>query len=316
MTARRIDTHHHFVPPFYREWLESKGVGAGGLLIPEWSPQASLELMEAHEIETAVLSVSTPGVEPGRPSEARAMARRLNEYAAEIVRQHDGRFRFFAILTLPDVDGALAELAYALDELSAEGVVLHGNCKGIYLGDPRFDPLFDELQRREAVVFVHPSVPPGPGVPGIPAYAADFLLDSVRAALNLARTGTLDRCPDLKIILSHGGGFLPFAGARLSALADSGGSVEHGYRLLQRFYLDSALASSPFALPSTLAWAQSDHLTFGSDFPYARPEHVAAFTAALDQDQRVDHEALNRANAAALLPRRHEHSLAREGMGS
>jgi predicted TIM-barrel fold metal-dependent hydrolase len=297
----RVDTHHHVVPPFYRDWLAEKGVAAGGLPIPDWSPEASLELMDRHEIETAVVSVSTPGVEPGEGDEARAVARRLNEYAADLAREHQRRFRFFACLTLPDVDGALAELAYALDELDAAGVVLYANSKGVYLGDPMFDPLFDELQRRQAVVFIHPSTLPGPGVPGIPAYAADFLLDTVRAALYLARSGTLDRCPDIKPILSHSGGFLPFAGARLSGMADGDGSVERGYALLQRLCLDTALASSPFALPSTLAWAQPDHITYGSDFPYARAEHVAAFTAALDQFEAIDHDAVNRDNALRLF---------------
>lgn len=303
MGLSRIDTHHHFVPSFYGDWLRERGVEAGGLPIPEWTPESSLELMDAHGIETAILSISTPGVEPGDQREARGMARRLNEYAAELVSVHPGRFGFFATLPLPDVDGALDELAYGLDDLGADGVVLHANAKGIYLGDPELDKLFDELQRRQQTIFIHPSTLPGPGVPGIPAYAADFLLDSVRAALNLARTGTLDRCPDIKFILSHGGGFLPFAAARLSGLADSDGSLEHGFEMLQRFYLDSALASSPFALPSTLAWAQPDHLTFGSDNPYARPEHISAFTAALDQFAAVDHDALNRTNAERLFPR-------------
>ena len=267
MKPRRIDTHHHIVPAFYRDWLQETGV------------------------------------EPGSQQVARAMARKLNEYCAELAQEHPGRFGFFASLTLPDVDGALQELDYAYTELGADGVALHANCKGVYLGDPIFDLVFEELDRRRAVVFVHPSTLPGPGVPGIPAYAADFLLDSVRAALNLARSGTLERCPEIRVILSHAGGFLPFAGTRLSGVADSGGSIEHGYDLLQRFYLDSALASSPFALPSTLAWAQPDHLTYGSDFPYARTEHVAAFTAALDQFDAVDHDAVNRRNAEQLFPR-------------
>jgi predicted TIM-barrel fold metal-dependent hydrolase len=303
MTSRRIDTHHHLVPPFYREWLLEYGVDAGGLPIPEWSPEASLELMDSHGIETAIVSVSTPGVEPGEPARARAMARKLNEYAADLHRQHPRRFGFFATLTLPEVDGALKELAYAYDHLEADGVVLHANSKGVYLGDQALDPLFDELQRRRATVFVHPSALPGPGVPGIPAYAADFLLDTVRAALNLARAGTLDRCPDVNLILSHSGGFLPFAGARLSGLADEDGSLERGYQRMQRFYLDTALSSSPFALPATLAWAQPDRITYGSDFPYARPEHIWGFTAALDQFGAVDHDAVNHANAEMLFPR-------------
>ena len=301
MSAGRIDTHHHLVPTFYRDWLRGKGVEAGGLPIPEWSPEASLELMEANEIETAIVSVSTPGVEPGSLEEAREMARRLNDYAAELGRNYPDRFGFFATLTLPDVGGALAELERAYDELGARGVVLPANAEGVYLGDAAFDELFDELQRRKALIFVHPATLPGPGVPGIPAYVADFLLDTVRAALSLARSGTLDRCPDIKPILAHSGGFLPFAGARLSGTVDSDGSLERGYNLLQRFYLDTALASSPFALPSTVAWVPADQLLYGSDFPYARPEHVWAFTAGLDQFADVDHDAVTRNNAERLL---------------
>ncbi|MDR3530902.1 MAG: amidohydrolase family protein [Rhodopila sp.] len=103
------------------------------------------------------------------------MAREVNEYAAKVVADHPGRFGFYATLTLPDVDGALAEAAYALDTLHADGVVLHAHSKGTYLGDPRFDPLMDELNRRKAVVFAHPSTLPGDTVPGIPAYVADLL---------------------------------------------------------------------------------------------------------------------------------------------
>lgn len=304
MSRNRIDTHHHVISPFYRQWLDVKGVDAGGLPIPDWDPVTDLALLDEHEIQTAILSVSTPGVEPADdPDEARSVARRLNEYSAELVRDHPGRYGFFATLTLPDVDGALEELSYALDDLGVDGVVLHANSKGIYLGDPAFDALFAELQRRAAVVFVHPSALPGPGVPGIPAYAADFLLDSVRAALNLARSGTLDRCPDVKFILSHAGGFLPFAGVRVAGLADAGGDRGKGFALMQRFYLDSALAGSGFALPSTLAWAPPDHLTFGTDFPYAPADVVAGFTMMLDSFDAVDHGAVDRGNAAALFPR-------------
>jgi len=257
----RIDTHHHIVPPAYREWLAGKGVDAGGLPIPAWSADADLEVMDANNIQTAILSVSTPGVEPGELREARRMAREVNEYAATVGAEHPGRFCFYATLTLPDLDGALAEAAYAFDELDAAGVVIYANSKGTYLGDPQFDPLMEELDRRHAAVFVHPSELPGPAVPGIPPYVADFLLDSVRAAFNLCRSGTMDRCPNIKVLLSHAGGFLPYAATRLSFFASPTGSPEDGMELLRRFYLDTALASSPFALPSLLAFADPTHIT-------------------------------------------------------
>jgi 6-methylsalicylate decarboxylase len=131
------------------------------------------------------------------------------------VRKHPDQLGFFATLTLPDVKGSLNELAYAFDQLHADGVVLLANSRGIYLGDQSFDPLFDELNRRKAVVFIHPSFLYGVDpLKDVPPFIADFLLDTTRAAIRLAGSGTLDRCPDLKVILSHAGGFVPYAAYR------------------------------------------------------------------------------------------------------
>jgi predicted TIM-barrel fold metal-dependent hydrolase len=179
----------------------------------------------------------------------------------------------------------------------------------VYLGDPALDPLFDELQHQTMVAFVHPSTLPGPPPLGVPAYAADFLLDTVRAALVLARSGTLERCPDVKLILSHGGGFLPYAGARLSGLAaqedpaTGHGDVALGFQRLQRFYLDTALASSPYSLPSLSAWTPPEQVLYGSDYPFAPAHIVGLFTAALDQYDAVDYGAVTLQNALALFPR-------------
>jgi predicted TIM-barrel fold metal-dependent hydrolase len=150
MSFLRIDTHSHVVPPEYAEWLRGKGVLAGGLPIPSWDADTTLALMDRHQIATAVLSVSTPGVHLDDGADARAMARHVNEYTAQMVRDHPGRFGFFATLPLPDVDGALTELDRAFETLGADGVVLLANHRGVYLGDPRFDAVFDELQRRQA----------------------------------------------------------------------------------------------------------------------------------------------------------------------
>jgi predicted TIM-barrel fold metal-dependent hydrolase len=305
-TPRRIDTHHHVVPAGYAAWLRRKGQRAGGLPIPDWSPEASLALMDARGIETAILSVSTPGVHLGDAAEARAMAREVNEYAAEVVRAHADRFGFFATLCAPDVPGSLEELAHAFDVLQADGVILLANSRGVYLGDKELDPLFEELDRRKAVVFVHPAVPPGlDPVPGIPAFVADFLLDTTRAAISLARSGTLERHPDLKIILSHAGGFVPYAAFRLSAASSASGNAFDGIGLLKRFYFDIALSGSPSALPSLLAFAEPDHVLFGSDFPYASSGVVEAFTGmyqgfGLAPAQRAS---IDRGAAQQLFPR-------------
>lgn len=305
---RRIDTHHHVVPPEYAAWLRSRGLAAGGLPIPDWSREAALALMDKFSVRTAILSVSTPGVHLGDDTEARHWAREVNEYAASMVRSHPDRFGHFATLCLPDVEGSLRELAHAFDELHADGVVLLANCRGIYLGDARLDPVFDELNRRKAVVFVHPTQPPGlEALLGLPTFVADFLLDTTRAAIRLAASGTLDRCPDMKVILSHAGGFVPYAAYRFSAAASPTGNPIDGIAQLQKFYFDTALSGSPTALPSLLAFAKPGHVTFGSDWPYAPDVAVGAFTGmyetyAIDAAQR---ESIDRGAAERLFPRLH-----------
>jgi predicted TIM-barrel fold metal-dependent hydrolase len=303
---RRIDVHHHMVPPAYAGWLRGRGLAAGGLPIPDWSAEASLALMDERGIETAILSVSTPGVHLGDDGEARARAREVNEFAAKVVHDHPARFGFFATLTLPDVGGALAELAYAFDALGADGVVLLANSRGVYLGDARLDPLFDELNRRRAVVFVHPSIIPGlEPVPGVPAFVADFLLDTTRAAILLARSGTLDRCPDLTVILSHAGGFVPYAAHRIAIAASAAGNPLEGMTRLERFHFDTALSSSPTALPSLLAFAEPGHVHFGSDFPYAPAGAVAAFAGLYERHPLADAQraSIDRGAAERLFPR-------------
>lgn len=205
----RIDVHQHLLPPAYRAWLEGQGIqDAGGRALPDWSAEEALRLMDRQQIGTAVLSLSAPGTSlPGK--ESAGMARQVNEFAAELVKDRPDRFGFFAATPLPDVDAALESTAYALDELSADGVCLLANNDGTYLGDPSFEPLLAELDHRAAVVFVHPAALPAPPVPGIPPFAVDFLLDTTRAAVNLVLQDVPRRFPNLKIILSHGGGFVP-----------------------------------------------------------------------------------------------------------
>ncbi len=314
MTARRrIDVHQHIVPPTYAAWLHAKGASdAAGRALPDWSAEGALAVMEQHDIATAILSVSTPGVRldpgPRGVDEARAKAREVNEFSARVVRDHPGRFGFFATVTLPDVDGALAELAYAFDVLGAAGVILLANTHGRYLGDPADEPLLAELDRRAAVILVHPSVLPGPAVPGVPPFAADFLLDTTRAAYRLVQSGAVRRHPNLKLILSHAGGFLPYASHRLMAamLAEGGRSPVEILDDLQSFYFDTALSGSPATLPSLLAFAKPGHVLFGSDWPFAPAPAVSYFTGQLDAYAALGadgHAAIDRDNAAALFPK-------------
>ncbi len=305
-TLQRIDTHHHIVPAAYAAWLKRKGMeAAGGLPIPQWSADSALALMDKYRIRTAIMSISTPGVHLGDDAEAREKAREVNEYAAEVVRKNPSRFGFFATLCLPDVKGSLDEVAYALDRLHADGVVLLANIRGVYLGDRAFDSLFDELNRRKAVVFVHPSQLYGVDPPkGIPPYIADFLLDTTRAAVRLAGSGTRARCPAWKVILSHAGGFVPYAAYRIAGAASPKRDFADGLAQLQKFYLDLALSGSPTVLPSLMAFAKPDHVLYGTDWPYAADAIVGAFTEryegySFDNARRAS---IDRGNAEALFP--------------
>lgn len=307
-----IDLHHHTIPTPYREALSRRGIAAaGGRDLPEWSPDQSLGVMDRHGIATAVLSVSAPGVHFGDDREARELARRCNEASAELVAAHPTRFGFFASLPMPDPDGAAAEAAYALDELGADGVVfMSSHHDGSYLGDPRFDPVLAELDRRSAVAFVHPVAPAFSdqiGV-GIPAFAMEFTFDTTRAAFNLAHTGALERYRNIRFVLSHAGGTVPYLVARfdllwftddeLAARAPQGASA-----YMRSMYYDTALSANPHALSSLTELVGSDHIVFGSDFPFA-PELVTQLTvdglAAYPLDEE-DRRRVERGTALELL---------------
>lgn len=302
--AARIDTHHHAVPDFYRSWLARHGAVADGLPLPKWSPESSRRHLKLTGARTAILSVTTPHVQAGSRSDARAMARELNEYLHGLVAADPGTFGFFATLPLPDGEAALDELARAFDGLAADGVCLLANYGGTYLGDPAHEPLFRALDARAAVVFVHPATLPGPGVPGLPPVPADSLLDLTRAALNLARRGVLTRYPRVRFLLAHAGGFVPFAAPRLAAAASARNNPVEGFRLLRRFYFDTALSGTPYALPALLRFAAKGHVTYGSDFPLA-PQVASLASAAFQSVARVGRggAGVAHANAEALFPR-------------
>lgn len=304
----RVDTHQHIVPPVWARALEASSY-FGGQPTPAWSPEAALELMNELSIRTAIVSVGRPGLAFVGPDRAPALARQVNEFAAELRRSHPVRFGFFACLPLPDVDAALAELTYALDELGADGTILLTNYDGRYLGDPAFEPLMEVLERRDVVTFIHPTEPPGPGVPGVPPFSADFLLDTTRAALNLVRNGVVVRRPGLRMILSHAGGFVPYAAHRIASLTEGANghvtSRDDFVRDLRTFWFDTALSANPYTLPALLRFADPARVLYGSDWPYARGDNAQYFTAQLDDypltlEQR---DSIMYRNATALIPR-------------
>ncbi|MFE3554875.1 amidohydrolase family protein [Streptomyces sp. NPDC059193] len=221
--------------------------------------------MDRRSIDVGVLSYPAPLAAPDDLAGARQGARSVNEYTAEVVKGRPDRFGHFAALPLPDVDGALAEAAHALDVLRANGMVVLSNAHGRYLGDPAFEPLWAELDARAAVVLVHPTAPPGPPVPGLPGPLVDFPYDTARTALHMALAGVPGRYPRMRLILPHTGGFLPYAAQRFAVAAHlhPGSTPEGLLAELRRFSFDTALSAGPAALPSLLAFAEPGHVLYG-----------------------------------------------------
>lgn len=306
----RIDTHHHMLAPDYRKALQKAGIeDAGGRALPDWSPEGSLQTMAELDVATAVLSVSAPGTTfLPNPADATALAIDVNDYSAELVAATPDRFGFFATVPMPHVDAAVTESVRALDQLNADGVVLLANHVGTYLGQDGQDDLWAALDARSAVVFIHPAELPGPTVPGVAPFATDFLLDTTRAAYLLVRNGIRRKYPKIRFILSHAGGFVPYASHRMAVaiMGDTGRSPADSLDDFASFYFDTALSSSAAALPTLLAFAEPGHVTFGSDWPFAPVAAGQLFAAGLDTYDGLDadaRQAINRTNALALFPR-------------
>jgi len=272
-----VDTHHHILPDFFWQATEKGGDPVGGIAPPPWSRASALSFLDDAGIDVAVTSISTPGVHTGDDAAARLLARQCNELAAEMIRDRPDRYAGFACLPLPDVDGALAELAYALDDLRLDGILLFSNVRGVYLGDPRFAPLFNELERRAAVVFVHPNPSPDPSAHslGLPDTLIDFTADTTRAIAQLHYGNTFARTPDIKYIFSHAGGTVPYLAKRFAIIdemnvipgAEGRGTAAETFR---RLYWDTAASWGDPVLRLLRDVVGIDRVVFGSDFPYVR----------------------------------------------
>jgi 6-methylsalicylate decarboxylase len=307
---QRIDTHQHILPAFYLSALAEGGIKVGAELpFLEWDVQSALELMDRHNIAAAIVSISEPGVYFGDSLFARDLARRCNEYAADLIREYPGRFGALAILPLPDVDFALRELEYALDTLRLDGVVLLSNSDGRYPGDPLFNELFGELQRRKAVVFIHPAVP---AINrhlqlDLPPFLVEFVFDTTRAIVNLLYSGTLDRCPDIRFIAAHAGGTVPYLAQRIAmGQVMLPGAPQGTITYLKQLYYDLALSTSPYVLHSLQELVDASHLLFGSDYPFAPEIATDLAIRGLKRHDGFDEAAramIERENALRLFPR-------------
>ncbi|MCU8694064.1 amidohydrolase family protein [Mycobacteroides abscessus] len=303
----RIDTHQHIVPDLYRQALRRHGIGdLPSLSWPDWTPDLALDASELLGVDRAILSVSAPGTTfTADAHEATSLARRLNDYTRDLVGLYPNRFGFFATLPMPHISASVAEAVRALDELAADGIVLLANSGGVYLGQAGQDELFGVLDDRSAVVFIHPNALPAAPPDGVPPFAVDFLLDTTRAAYLLVRNGIRARFPNIRFILSHGGGFVPYASHRMafSLELETGNPAEEMLALLSSFYFDTAVTSSPASLPSLLAFADSGHVVYGSDWPFLPADAARRFTGNLGRYLGLDDRAraaIDRGNAEKI----------------
>ena len=295
----RIDVHHHVFPPaFIAKLIENDHYLARGVA-RHWTPQASIEDMDSAGVATAITSITAPGFAIAEPAVLFKISRECNEYAARMAADHRGRFGFFASLPLPDVDASLKEIAYALDVLKADGIGFLTSYRDKWLGDPAFAPVMDELDRRKALAYVHPTTPDCCRnlLPGIPDWVIEFPADTTRTIASLLFSGTIARLRGIRFIFAHVGGILPLVTEHLVRAAQFDVRKE-----LQRFHYDTALRAHPIGLSSALQLVSVSQLLFGTDAPLrksqAQVEGLRAYGFNEADLRKIDYE-----NARLLLPR-------------
>jgi predicted TIM-barrel fold metal-dependent hydrolase len=310
-----IDTHHHILPDFF--WRETNDSHApfGGLAPLQWSKEAMISFMDDAGIDIAVMSVSTPGVHLGNSEKARSLARRCNDFAADLVRTRPDRFASFACIPLPDIDASLEELSYAVDVLRFDGLVLFTNSNGVYLGDATLEPVFEELERRKSVVFVHPNPSPDAVAHslGLPDNLIDFPTDTNRAVAQMHYTNRFARTPNVKYIFSHAGGSIPYLAARFAIIDEMefvAGGEQRGTAadMFRRTYWDTALSASDPVFRMLRDVTGIDQVLFGTDFPYLRRDLAVKVKQRILESSELNHlekHAVLGGNAALLFPRLH-----------
>jgi 6-methylsalicylate decarboxylase len=310
-----IDTHHHIYPPRYTTANLQRIIDDSGALpgtaYTNWSPRLALEQMDKAGVRSAVVSMTSPGIWWDNGEQGRVWARDCNEFGAQMGRDFPGRFGMFAAIPLPDTEGSMREIAYALDTLKLDGIGLLTSYAGKPLGDPSFAPVFDELNRRKVVLFVHPTMSCcGMNIPGVNPPAIDFSTDTTRTLTSLAYGGTFARCPDIRFIFSHGGGTMPMIVQRVAAAIRNFTPEQRAKILpdglaaeLKRHHYDIAsVAMNPGGMAAVFKLIPVNRLLYGSDAPFGSTTVIAD---ALSQFElaAADITAIRRENALRLFPR-------------
>ena len=310
-SPRRIDVHHHFLPPLFEQSARERNLlnpALNGLSVGR-----SLDEMDRNGVASAVLSIPSPGTWYGNVELAQRIARDANECAARLVSDHKGRFGMFATLTLPDLDSSLSEAAYAFDQLSADGIHMWTNYGDFWLGDSRLSPLLEELNRRKAVVYTHPTTPNCCGhlLPEAPVPMIEYGTDTTRTIASLVLSGATHRYPDIRWIFSHAGGTMPFLLERFLFQASAQSKTPEGANKiprgvlyeLKRLHFDTAQSANAYALGPLTRLVPNSQICFGTDFPYRAMADNVSGLAECGLFGPRDLERIERSNAARLLPR-------------
>ena len=309
-TARRIDVHHHFFPPAWLHRIEQQKPGPSPIM-RDWSAARVLEHMDKSGVATAIASLSPWGVAFADTAQLPELARACNDYGAQMMHDRAGRFGLFAAMPLPDVDASLKEIAYALDELKADGIGLMTSYGDKWPGDPLFRPVFEELDRRKAVAYFHPTTPNccASLIPAAPAGPAtiEWPVDTARAILSLLTSGSLIRYPNIRFIFSHAGGALPALSGRIANFVERNKKAAEyapngALAEFNKLYYDTANATAAPSIAALMAMAPVSQIVFGSDYPYfSLEENVQGLSKIkLTAAQR---QAINRGNVARILPK-------------
>ena len=329
---RRIDVHHHFTPPAYLEFLKAHNPGGGGIpagrggrgggsAYPGWTLAEDLEDMDRSGTAIAILSITTPGFWFGEVKEARKVVRESNEYAAKLRSDHPGRFGSFASIPITDTEGALQEIEYALDTLKADGIGLYSNYGDIWLGDAKLAPVHEELNRRKAVVYVHPIE--GNCCRNLVKDVADTVVeygaDTTRTIASLIFSGTTSRYPDATWIFSHGGGMMPFVIERfvsgtqveiVPGIVTKGQGTNPPQKApkgalyeLRRMYYDTAQATNPVAMGALRKVVPVSQIVYGTDYWYRSAAETSRGLTTNKVFTDEEMRAINRGNAERILPR-------------
>ncbi len=311
----RVDTHFHYYPtPLKGEleewWTSNPARGPLQTNVKNWTISKTLELMDQSDLQTGVCSLSIPGARLKSDIEStKRIARVANEFGARMGLDYKNRFGLFATLPFPDVDACLKEMEYALDVLKADGIGMMTSYDGKYPGDAAYKPIFEELQRRKAVVYFHPNSPAccGNVIAGVSEGFLEYPYDTGRAILSLLLSGTFSRSPDTRFIFSHTGGPMMMLAGRIENSVSHNASLkaripEGVPAVLKRLYYDTANSAYPQNLAALLAYVPATQVLFGSDAPYYTiAENLAELAKVqLTQTQR---DAIERGNALRLFPR-------------